>query len=364
MAGLDQLDNTSPSTPEVNIVIAGRPGAGKSTLASNILGRKVKRKFSATSSTTECETEEETRHGVTVRVTDTVGLGDRKEKRKKELKKLHQHTRGHADLLVYCVPVNPGSRFDFGNPAIMKSLQSAYGKEIWKHCVVVFTFSNMLLNQLEGSKDEVEATYKSHLLEYATEFRKELVKLKVKDLNIKTVFGFEIDGTAEDPAIPGPGATPKDPAPTLAAANEPDHILAIPAGIEHEDKVFPDFKDPTKLRNPRTHEVHKINITDWTEILLIAMVRKCKNEPKNLLQYRYGKDFAKSFSRIGGGAVGGMAGGVIGGAAIGAGAGAILGLVGGPLGMGVGVMIGAVIGGTTGAVGGGVGGGIIGKAKK
>jgi GTPase Era involved in 16S rRNA processing len=148
-AGPDQQEqvNATPSTPakaaEIHLVIAGRPGAGKSILLKKILGWKAELELCTTSSTKKCETKEDTRHGITVRVTDTVGLGDRKQERKKELKKLHQHTRGHADLLVYCLSVNPGSRFDFGNPAIMKSLQSAYGKEIWKHCVLVFTYSKL-----------------------------------------------------------------------------------------------------------------------------------------------------------------------------------------------------------------------------
>jgi hypothetical protein len=218
------------------------------------------------------------------------------------------------------------------------------------------------VNWLEGSEDEVEAKYKNHLLDYATEFKIELLKhLKVKDLHIKTVFGFEIDGTAEDPTASTANAS----APTPAAATEPNTtitILALPAGFKSEDKVFPDFRDPTEFRNPLTCEVQTINITDWTDILFIEMARKCK-ATDNLLQYRYGRDFAKSFSKIGGGAVGGMAGGMMGGAAIGAGAGAVLGLIGGPLGVGAGAMIGAAIGGAAGAVGGGVGGGIIGKVR-
>jgi hypothetical protein len=347
MASSDQQEqDATGSTKEVNIVIAGTPGAGKTTLAINIFGFKVSEELAPTE---KCDTLTNTRHGITVNIIDTVGLGTRKEKRK-----FKQHTRGHADLLVYCVPVNPGSRFDFGNPAIMKSLQSVYGKEIWKHCILVFTFSNTLLNYFkkkstEDEVDTIEAKYKSYLLKYTTLFKEELEKLKNKDFEIKPVVDFETEGTPENP-IATPIATPAG-----YEADGTTTILALPAGDEQGDEVHLNFQR-SKFKNPQLEEIDE---TDWRDILLIAMAIKCsKIEPKkNLMQYRYGKDLAKSFF-MGGGTLGGM----VGGAAIGAGTGALLCLFGGPLGMGVGAMAGAVIGGTTGAVIGGttgaVGGGV------
>jgi hypothetical protein len=352
-ASSDQQEQDATGTTEVNVVIAGTPGAGKSTLARSILGFKVSEELPPTE---KCDTLTNTRHGIAVNIIDTVGLGTRKEKRKRELKKMYQHTRGHANLLVYCVPVNLGSRLDCINPAIMKSLQSAYGKEIWKHCVIVFTFSNMILNHFKSTEEEVdtiEAKYKSHLLKYTTQFKEELEKLKNKDFEIKPVVDFETEGTPENP-IATPIATPAG-----YEADGTTTILALPAGYKQGDEVYLNFQR-SKFENPYTHQLEKIDETDWRDILLIAMAIKCsKIEPKkNLLQYRYGKDLAKSLF-MGGGTLGGM----VGGAAIGAGTGALLCLFGGPLGIGVGAMAGAVIGGTTGAVGGRVGGGVIGKVQ-
>ena len=326
---------------EVKIVLAGKSGAGKTTLARNILGFEEKLEFSAGPLTQECDTQEATKNDITVRVTDTIGLGQQEGGRRKELKKLFRHTKGEADLLVYCIPVDPSSKFECTNPAIMKSIQDAYGKDIWKHCIIVFTFSNITVYRfLEKMRDRDQAfsSYKNHLLAHATRFRKELERLKVKDVNIKTVFGFETEDTTDDP--------------TATA------IVAVPAGDKPDDPVLPDFKDPTSFRlSTNPEESIRIDITDWREILFIEIIRKCGSTElkKKLLQYRYG--FAKSIAGI-------TVGGLMGGAAVGAGAGAVLGLLVGPFGVGPGALVGAVVGGTTGALGGGVGGGVIGRVRK
>ena len=342
---------TSEATKkEVKIVLAGKSGAGKTTLARNILGFEEKLEFSAGPLTQECDTQEATKNDITVRVTDTIGLGQQEGGRRKELKKLFRHTKGEADLLVYCIPVDPSSKFDCTNPAIMKSIQDAYGKDIWKHCIIVFTFSNITVYRfLEKMRDRDQAfsSYKNHLLAHATRFRKELERLKVKDVNIKTVFGFETEDTTDDPTA--------------------TTIVAVPAGDKPDDPVLPDFKDPTSFRlSTNPEESIRIDITDWREILFIEIIRKCGSTElkKNLLQYRYGHAITNSIVGAAGGITGGATGGFMGGAAIGAGAGAVLGVVGGPFGVGAGAMVGAVIGGTAGVLGGGVGGGVIGKARR
>ena len=342
---------TSEATKkEVKIVLAGKSGAGKTTLARNILGFEEKLEFSAGPLTQECDTQEATKNDITVRVTDTIGLGQQEGGRRKELKKLFRHTKGEADLLVYCIPVDPSSKFDCTNPAIMKSIQDAYGKDIWKHCIIVFTFSNITVYRfLEKMRDRDQAfsSYKNHLLAHATRYRKELERLKVKDVNIKTVFGFETEDTTDDPTA--------------------TTIVAVPAGDKPDDPVLPDFKDPTSFRlSTNPEESIRIDITDWREILFIEIIRKCGSTElkKNLLQYRYGRAITNSIVGAAGGITGGATGGFMGGAAIGAGAGAVLGVVGGPFGVGAGAMVGAVIGGTAGVLGGGVGGGVIGKARR
>lgn len=330
---------------EIRIVLAGKSGAGKSTLARNLLEDEQKFEIAAGPLTQECDTKEITRNDITIKITDTVGLGYRKGISKKELQKLYRHTKGKADLLLYCIPVDLSSKFDDSNPAIMKSLHDAYGKNIWKHCIIVFTFSNLALERIKKkSENEEEAIvkYKSHLLEYATLFMKELKKFNVL-IPMKTIFEFQHTTTKEDQ----------------------NKIVAIPAGDDLADQVLPDFKGPEHFNiagNGRLEESVQVNITDWRETLFIEIVKKCGSVElkKNLLQFRYGYAMAKSFGAASGVAAG-AAGGFVGGAAIGAGVGALIGLLGGPFGVLPGAMVGAAVGGTTAAAAGGAGGGIIRK---
>ena len=334
---------TAAEQKEVNIVLAGKSGAGKSTLALNILHFRREEGLCVGHGTKKCEAQENTVNGITIRVTDTVGLGDKKRQRKKELKKMSQYTKGRADLLVYCISVYPSSKFEDGNPSIMKSLQDAYGRAIWKQCFVVFTFSNATWDWLKKNtvdEDEAIAKYKKYLLEHATMFKEELKKLKV-NVNIREVFGFQTEFRPDDQ-------------PT---------IVAIPAGQEPNDPVLPDVIGPARFY--RLDQSLQIDISDWTEVLFIEIVRKCDADLKRqLLQYRYGREMAKSLVIAAGGITSGATGGTVGGAAIGAGAGAIVGLVGGPLGVASGAVLGAVVGGAVGMVGGGTGGGIATQVRK
>ena len=135
-------------------------------------------------------------------------------------------------LLLYCVPVTLGSKFD--NPEIMKNLQSGFGKDIWKNCVIAFTFANEISQKYPLEK------YKDYLKEYAKNFKKELQKLEVKDMTVKTIFELQ----------------PKQ--------NLENVIIAVPVGINDDDEVIPDRK--------------------WLEILREIMIDKGKEECKLRLE--------------------------------------------------------------------------------
>ncbi len=80
-------EKTSPSSAgrEISIVLAGKRKAGKSSLARNILGVEQVKKTSAKPETEECNTQAATKNGVTLRVTDTVGLIGGQIERSKEI---------------------------------------------------------------------------------------------------------------------------------------------------------------------------------------------------------------------------------------------------------------------------------------
>ena len=173
---------------EATIVVVGRSGAGKSTLIKKVLKLQDTSTLKATPDTEISEKYTEMRHGINLTIVDTVGLSQDEKEKKQQIQDLSKYTSGKADLVLFCIPVGPNTKFKTDNPQIMRTLQSSFGKDIWKHCLVVFTFSNQAWDHVESESDAV-TQYKKYIRAYTTEFIKELQKLDVPpDITVKTIF--------------------------------------------------------------------------------------------------------------------------------------------------------------------------------
>ena len=337
-------DGTVVSKNEVHIVLAGKSGAGKSTIARNIFGMQTEIKLSPDSITEEHTTEIiEERHGIKIHVTDTPGL--QQKGKKKELKKLSKHTKKETerevDLLVYCLSVDPSCIFADGNPAIMRSLQAAFGKEIWEHCVVIFTFSNRVWDWYEKNGEEADnivEDYGGFMKQYAAKFKHELKKMKVDDVDVEAVLDFKLEPAPEGQTV----------------------IPAIPAGDKAEDCVLPGFKVKTiDFEDRHDSGIKKrTTIANWRDVVFLEIAKKCNAEvQKSLLRYRYWGDRFEVLEKTSGGIAAGAAGGAAIGAVIGFATGPIS-LIAAPIISAIGAAIGAVV---VGIAGGAAGGGIAAK---
>ena len=202
------------------------------------------------------------------------------------------------------MPVAPSAKFEDCNPQIMKSLQSTFGKGIWKNCIIAFTFAN-------HAKPKCKQ-YKEYIQKYARKFNEELQKnLEVNDVEVKTI--FELD----------------------SKQNIENIIIAVPVGDDDDDEVMPGIQDGKK----------------WLDILCHQMIAKGKEDCKLRLQKYWNLKTIVGVATVGGGIIGGVAAGI--------GVGAVVGLVGGPVGAIVGGVVGAVVGG---AVVGASGAGSVGAA--
>ena len=142
---------------EVIIAVAGKSGAGKMSLANKILGRKIEIKISPDPTTEKCEILLDINEGIRLTIIDNPGLMTGKEKKRiQELLCLCSRRQFFLHLLLYCVPVAPTAKFKDCNPQIMKSLQSKFGKGIWKNCIIAFTFANQDVAQLKSIKNILE----------------------------------------------------------------------------------------------------------------------------------------------------------------------------------------------------------------
>ena len=293
---------------EVNIVLTGKSGAGKSTLICGLLGEEAPIIFSPDLITQEIEIKSIVKHGITIRLVDTPGLIKSEKHKKEQLKEMFKKLG--FNLLVYCISVNLSENFEETNPEIIKCLQDTYGSAVWKHCVIVFTFSNFVCSRKPKE-------YKAYIEEYLGLLQKELAKYNIPE-KPKTIFTWA--------------------AASKGKLSDEHTILAIPAGNGAEDPVLPGIK---------------LHGDSWLDEIYLEMVHKCSKEKMEvLIQCRHGDDrpdYLKALS---------VASVVVSSICAGAGVGAVMGsTVGGP----VGAAVGALIGGGVGAVVGGIGGYFVAK---
>lgn len=220
------------------IAVVGKRRAGKTTLMSKLFDKNeiIQLSDKRVESQSNCAYN-------AVEVPGPENLSDIKSWRKEELKKLIKTTGGKVDLFLLCIPAAPYNTFNEGTPNIMKGLQEEFGKDVWKRCIVVFTFNNMFLtvNNGPGNVEKDRNMYKANLQNFTDEFRNELVhKLGVNEIRVKTIFQH-----------------------TLLSSDKkrPENtVITIPAGYHVDDPVIPNSE-----RN-------------WVDDLLTLIHEKCNQE--------------------------------------------------------------------------------------
>ena len=330
----------APLKDEITIVLVGKSGAGKSTLAKKFFGIDLDTKMSAKDKSPKIETHPAPRKltDVTVRIVDTIGLGAEKDN-KAQLKKLSSETKGKTDLVIYCLPIGPGCRFADSNPDIMASLQAAYGKEIWKHCIVVLTYSNMAWLSIKLSQpDEAEAIaeYKHLVSEYVQEFRKQLEKLGVKEVITESILDAK---NSSRRAAATEGLLQRTTEGSSQKANDNYHMLFIPVGHQPNDPVMADVKCTVTAKygggGQDVPQDKRIDTNKWADVLTYCILEREEVGPA-LLQFWYGRDRIEQVMREGGyfnTFLGGGFTGMVAGGAAGTATGAAVGALGGPFGL-------------------------------
>ena len=216
---------------QITLVTAGRSGAGKSILIGNMLQLKgdaaPKSQHHSTSTSTEVKLYKKSVNGIEVRIIDTPGFAATDVSEAKIIAELQAESEGKADMLLYCISILPDSKIDEQDDKIMKTLKMAFGPDIWSHAILVLTFANYVIHDLE------EGTTLSCLVsDYATTFQSKLQNI-CPSFSVVSIFSCNQDEVRRDPKI----------------------IIALPAG-----------------RNPSKNLVEGMK---WDESIYMEVLKKC-----------------------------------------------------------------------------------------
>ena len=214
-AVLTEVESTTPAK-SISILLTGKTGVGKSTLAYGILGLKVDDDRAAQEGgsikarcTTEVRMHQQNKNGVLITVWDSSGLQDGTEDQDQYLQQIKLKC-SQLDLTMYCIKMIQ-TRFVRGhdNPDVvaMEKFTKAFGYEFWKSTIIVLTFANILtavnLEWEDLSKLKKVKAFEAEVQEWKDKIRLILIDdIKVPQ---EIVHGIRIvpAGHARRPNLPG-----------------------------------------------------------------------------------------------------------------------------------------------------------------
>ena len=150
----------------VSIFVTGKTGTGKSTLVNGIVGALICKGHTLKPETTKVESFCLIKNGIEVSIWDSPGLQDGTTEESKYIDDIKCNCKGNIDLFVYCINMS-ATRFVPGNLDIkaMKQLTATLGlgTDMWKNALIILTFANEYILQVEDDFDHPEDLLKNFL---------------------------------------------------------------------------------------------------------------------------------------------------------------------------------------------------------
>ena len=155
-----QSNQTGANHPNLDILVCGRSGVGKSSLVNSLLGREVCRvgdpglevDYDSLKGCTTC-TEQKSltlENGIHIGFYDSPGLQDGNNDEKAYLDDMYSKCKD-VDLFLYCMDMTD-SRFQIEEADAINMITQKFGPAIWTRCVLVLTKANLVSAQAKHAK--------------------------------------------------------------------------------------------------------------------------------------------------------------------------------------------------------------------
>ncbi len=140
---------------EINILVAGKTGAGKSKLVNALSGAIVATEGHGLRPQTAMLDDyvAQSRDGYTIVVRDSPGLQDGTGK---DLEYLQEMKSCDVDVLLYCIDMSEIRVIVSELSPGMTLLTEALGQDIWRHAIVVLTYANVVAERIAKAEESLD----------------------------------------------------------------------------------------------------------------------------------------------------------------------------------------------------------------
>ena len=155
---------------QLNFLLIGRSGVGKSSTVNSLMGKTVAEINRWEPATTSIKSFENQFHGVKFFVFDTPGLCDEDDASQKDNERLNSMKAEipEVDCMLFVTPLND-TRVRSDELRGIKLITEVFGKKIWENAVVVFTFACSEPNEYTDAVSRRSQAIRKAIASYAGE---------------------------------------------------------------------------------------------------------------------------------------------------------------------------------------------------